>query len=450
MRLFKLLSKNFKITNVNRKINYIKEDTGEWSLLYIRQDGSSNINIFSLVGISRDEKKIIKIEIKPHPRKTNSLSDEIKILQTLNNSNCVSAPKIHDFGEIDHEDILSLIQRANVNKSYYSESYKYLILERVKSHQNYSISDVIFSILEQKSLGIFHGDIKPDNICFDKNTGVCCFIDYDQSEYLSNAEMELNAEEYLNWCDTREKDKYGFDSWIRHFKGLNYNRHISWLLENGSFNIEATTPYKNQYTTNTKKGVYHSIHSPIITTNGIRDLGIRGTLLDSIQFKENEKVLDIGCNAGLLTHYLYNRGCEVTGYDMDNWIISGARIIANILGIKCKYDCIDIDDETKLEKFDTIFLFSVIHHTRDMNSNGKKIADACKRIIIECRLKENGVKPVNKNGEMKWTRTTIWNYDKEDDLIIGLKQLFPGFGVSKKIGNGDRDRIIFELVKNNV
>jgi len=446
MKLYKLLSKNYIIKQQHKRPSYIKDDSNDWSLLHIRED---DLDIYSMVGISKDSRRIIKVEIKPHPRKVNSLSDEIKILQTLNNSNCFSAPKIVDYGRINHLEISSLIDQANLKKNSYSDSYQYVIMDKAESHVNYSISDVIISILEQKSLGIYHGDIKPDNICFDKNTGVCCFIDYDQSEYLSSDERSLNAEEFLKWCDSMEKNKYGFDSWIRHFKGLNFNRHIKWLLENGSFNIEATTPYKNQSTTNTKKGVYHSIDSSIITSNGIRSLDVRKPLLDSIHFKQNEKVLDIGCNAGLLTHYLHSRGCDVTGYDMDKWIVESAKVIANILGVKCKYNSIDIDNEKKIVKFNTICLFSVIHHTRDMKNNGKKIADACDRIIIECRLKENGTKPVIKDGKTKWTRTTIWNYDNEKDLMTGLSHLFPGFKVSKNIGYADKNRMILELLKTN-
>ena len=204
MKLFKLLSKNYAINHKHKKARHVKNDSNDWSLLNARHDGNSNIDIYSIVGTSKDNRKIIKIEIKPHPRKVNTLSDEINIIQTLNNSNCVSAPKIIDYGRIDHEEVSSLLDQANVTKNNYSDSYQYMIMEKAISHPNYSISDVIISILEQKSLGIYHGDIKPDNICFDKNTGVCCLIDYDQSEYLSSDERSLNAVEFLKWCDFKE------------------------------------------------------------------------------------------------------------------------------------------------------------------------------------------------------------------------------------------------------
>ena len=77
------------------------------------------------------------------------------------------------------------------------------------------------------------------------------------------------------------------------------------------------------------------------------------------------------------------------------------------------------------------------------------IADACDRIIIECRLKENETKPVSKNGKIKWIRIAIWNYDNEEDLMTELSHLFPGFKVVKNIGYADKNRMILELLKNN-
>ena len=82
-------------------------------------------------------------------------------------------------------------------------------------------------------------------------------------------------------------------------------------------------------------------------------------------------------------------------------------------------------------------------------NNGKKIADACDRILIECRLRESGKKPVSNNGKNKWTKSSTWDYENEEDLMTGLSQLFPGFKVVKNIGYADKNRMILELLKNN-
>jgi hypothetical protein len=99
-----------------------------------------------------------------------------------------------------------------------------------------------------------------------------------------------------------------------------------------------------------------------------------------------------------------------------------------------------------LEPFDTICLFSVIHHTSKLAANCRKIAAACDRVLIECRLSEHGKKPfVDKSGKTKWVETSVWNYPNEEDLFIGLSNLFNGFVVNRKIGNSDKNRMLIEM-----
>ena len=88
-------------------------------------------------------------------------------------------------------------------------------------------------------------------------------------------------------------------------------------------------------------------------------------------------------------------------------------------------------------------LFSVIHHTRHMRANAARIAVACNRIIIECRLQEGGMKP----EDGKWHRTSGWNYPDVDSMCQGLEALFPGFKLSSNYGKGDRARYILEFIK---
>jgi 2-polyprenyl-3-methyl-5-hydroxy-6-metoxy-1,4-benzoquinol methylase len=404
-------------------------------------------NINSILALSSDKKRVLKLEIKPHPRKEMRLFDEVKVLKTLNEKKCVTAPNIIESGRIAYKDIETLLRKVGIQSG---DSYDYMIMDYIAPNTGYRISDVIIAILEQKELGVYHGDIKPSNICFDKETGVCKFIDYDQAEFIPKNVQELNSQDYLQWCDGREGEKYGKEcnSWTRNFKGLNYNRHIKHLFRDNIFNIATTTPYKKQVTTNTDDGVYHTIKSKLIYADGIRDFHSRFSLLDSVEFKANEKVLDIGCNAGLLTHYLYGRNCRPTGIEMDPWIVSSAKIIANILKVECKYKAIDLDDAKYLEEFDTICLFSVIHHTQKLEENGKKIANSCNRILIECRLSENGHKPCkDKNGKTVWTRSSIWNYSDEVSLKEGMSELFPGFCVKRTLGKADRNRYVFEMIK---
>ena len=70
------------------------------------------------------------------------------------------------------------------------------------------------------------------------------------------------------------------------------------------------------------------------------------------------------------------------------------------------------------------------------------------RILIECRLAEHGKKPyVDANGEVRWMKTSVWNYSDEGAFFTGLSKLFPGFAVVRKVGQSDKNRILLELSK---
>lgn len=407
----------------------------------------------SAVTLSTDGRRVLKIEYFPHPRKCNNLSREAEIIRRLNEAGCVSVPKLIEVGELSYdeashdlpENILKILESQG------RRTFSFMVMEYVPSGRSAPLPDVIFAMLEQKSLGVYHGDIKPENIRFDEGRGVCVFIDYDQAEELPNNVIDMNAADFLEWCDTREKQKYAgqCDTWRRHFKRLNQKRHILPLLRNGAFNLALTTPYRRQATTNTKSGVYHKITSPVVYADGVRDLKDRAALLDVVNFIDGETLLDVGCNAGLLCHYLAARGCRPTGVELDEGIVVAAKMIANIIGVKADFKALDLDNAEIPGTFDTVCLFSVIHHTQNLQENGRKIARFCKRILIECRLVEKGRKPVKDwFGRVKWVATSVWKYPDEIALAKGLEQLFPGFVFSRKIGGADKGRLLLELLKN--
>jgi 2-polyprenyl-3-methyl-5-hydroxy-6-metoxy-1,4-benzoquinol methylase len=408
--------------------------------------------LVSGVARSDDGQRVIKVEFIPHCRKKNDLMRESDIIGELNAAGCVSAPQLLSKGELT---IDSIRQALPEGLDYGLElagisSFRYMIMQYVGSAGKVPLADILVSVFEQKSLGIYHGDVKPANLRFDDARGVCVLIDYDQAVPLSTDVKKLNAEEYLKWCDGKDKDRYpaGSGTWRRHFKRLSQRFHVAPLLKSGALNLAQTTPYKRQATTNTKAGVYHTIKHPVVFADGVRDLRDRSTLLDQVEFSDGETVLDVGCNAGLLVHYLAGRGCRATGIELDPSIVVSAQMVANIIGISASFFSQDLDEVVALAPFDTVCLFSVIHHTRRLEENGQKIAAACKRILIECRLAEHGKKPcVDANGKVRWVKTSVWTYSNENELFAGLSKLFPGFTVVRKVGQSDKNRMLLELIK---
>jgi len=169
-------------------------------------------------------------------------------------------------------------------------------------------------------------------------------------------------------------------------------------------------------------------------------------LLDKLEFSNGEKILDVGCNAGLFSSYLQNRGCNVTGIDIDPCVIKGAKILANIHNESTRFYHVDLDEQDILGYFDTVMLFSVIHHTSNIFENCKKVSENASRIIIECRLKESGAKPTY-NTNSDWVPANSWSFNDLASMKQGLMNLFKGFTCKTVFGPCDRKRYIIELVR---
>ena len=433
-------------------INMSIAGKGNWTLLTYSEfkDPHGNKLINNVCAVSDDESRFIKIEINPNPRKLNNLTKEVDIIRLLNDKKVVSSPLLFEYGKVFGHDI-AILDSTKVSINNKSDNFCYYITEYLPASKENNISDLVVSIFEQKGAGIYQADIKPDNIRTN-DTGVCVLVDYDQAVHIDYDVDEYSALDYLEWTNKYERCRYGkkYKSWVRHFPGLSYKRDIIKNIRNGSFDLSTTTAYINQRTTNNPTGVYHTIDNTVIYADGTRDLSQRIKYLDQVEIHSNEKILDVGCNAGLLVHYLSMKSKYVTGYEIDPWMSGAAKQISNILGCSANFKQVDLDQVDKIDFFDTVFLFSVIHHTVNLVENCKKISEACNRIILECRLKEYGHKPDYSSNEERWIRTSKWDYDSEGELFEGLEGLFPGFEVKRNIGYCDKHRMILELVKKNV
>ena len=403
-----------------------------------------------LIATNFSKTHVLKIEIVKNNRKNNSLVEEYKILKNLNFKNSQTCPEVYTCSDISKDDLLNSKILDGNNLDTFNRitkeklSFNCFSMEYLNHSDDYSLADIVLSVLEQKKLGVYQADIKPDNIRYNKHTGICYLIDYDQAINLESKHIDSDNLTFFKYCSMYDKHKYGFGNWLRHF--VNYDHEdLTRYFEDNSFNIAETSIFKIQNTTNAANGIYHTIKNKDIYCDGVRSVDVRSKLLDNIIFTKGEKVLDIGCNAGLLSMYLEKRGCCVTGMDNDPHIILGSKIVNNINGTKIDYQHCDLDEIDQLSNFDTIMLFSVFHHTRDPILNAKKISSACKRIIIESRLEENGSQPIGEDNS--WIPVTRWKFDNVKDMELFFEKIFEGFKIEKNHGQCDKNRFIFELVR---
>jgi precorrin-6B methylase 2 len=321
---------------------------------------------------------------------------------------------------------------------------RYFIQERFNNRRAFNTADIMFSILEQKSFGVCQGDFKRDNFILD-NDSICHVIDYDQAIY-DERFIDMGNLQYLEWFNqffVNRWKKLGLNLGnIYNFGGFQKEEVLS-MFKNNSFNLAETSIFKEQITTNTKSGIYHSLNTSQIYINGARDLSSRLDALSNIKFEKDEKVLDVGCNMGLLGHYLHDRGCKVTGVDMDKKIVTGAKMVANILNKDIQFKHLDLDTARIEEEYDTICLFSVIHHVANFQQATENIAQKCNRVILECSLQEHGAKPV----QGRWMQSSGWEFNCSSELINYLETAFKGFKFQKYHGNVDRQRAIMTFVK---
>lgn len=377
------------------------------------------------VSVGYGEKHVIKIEHGHNPRKLRRLDEEIDIIRHLNDQGCVSCPRLVSHGTLD------------TGEPYY-------IQERAHNTRTFNVADLVFAMLEQKRFGVCQGDLKPDNLIFDEQ-GVCRIVDYDQA-IRDDAIRDMGNLEFLEWFNTFFVERwrslgFEFDDFYS-FGGFTRDEVMS-LFKDDAFDLAATSLFKEQITTCTDTGIYHTLASEHLYIDGARGLDERKGMLDGIEFRPGETVLDVGCNMGLLCHYLHDRGCRVSGIDMDPKIVLGAAMVANILGKSIDFAHLDLDVASIDATYDTICLFSVIHHVKEFGRATKNIAQKCRRIILECRLHESGAKPLH--GQ--WIRTSGWQFQTQDELVQYLEQAFEGFKLQACHGQGDRNRLILSLVK---
>lgn len=395
-----------------------------------------------LIGIDKDKKYCLKIEVVHNKNKANDIKGEYDILSHLNSSGCRTCPKVFEFGSVNKDYFYLKTKEKTILDQVKQTEFSYILQEYIPDSGDHSMGDILLALIEQKNLGVYQGDVKPENLRFDPKTNLCYLIDYDQAILLDNKQKNLGVEEFLFFCSEYDRKKYNVGNWLRHFPHFS-EYSVSDCLHEGALDLKNTTIFNAQKTTNSISGIYHTIKSRDIFIQGSRQIDARAALLDQCDFFEGEKTLDIGCNAGLLSMYLHDRGCTSTGVDNDPYIVIAAKIVSNILGKNISYHHLDLDRVEELEEFDTIMLFSVIHHTRKVVANAIKVAKSCSRIFLEARLIESGKQPY---GE-KWIGTSNWSFNNIQELVYFCEKLFPEFKMKRNLGQVDKGRYILEFTK---
>lgn len=98
------------------------------------------------------------------------------------------------------------------------------------------------------------------------------------------------------------------------------------------------------------------------------------SLIDILDTKKDEKILDLGCGEGTLAKEIQNRGAKVIGVDLSEDMVDKAKekgIEAFVMGVTN----LQFEDET----FDKVFSNAVLHWVKDLNTSAKEISRVLKK-----------------------------------------------------------------------
>jgi len=93
----------------------------------------------------------------------------------------------------------------------------------------------------------------------------------------------------------------------------------------------------------------------------------------------DQRVLDVGCGAGLLSEALAKRGAHVTGIDLASHLLDAARAHACGQELEIRYYCLSAEQLAQQQpaSFDLICCMEVLEHI----PNPESVVSACSRLL---------------------------------------------------------------------
>ncbi len=400
-----------------------------------------------LCGRSLDGSAFLRILRDPGEGGEAAWEKDLGILGDLTKRNCQTSPALLSEGFVRLNDIGHLLPEETAvtdTRQGGPVPMRYAIEEYLTSIRGYRFADLALALLEQQALGIYHGNLHPSKIHYDPEKGLCRFRSFDQAQRLDEEQRRLKPRAYVQWMnDFHSGDREaGTKSFLHHYKGVDLERDFWSYFTNGALDLAWTEVFRKQLTTGASGRVHHTHHGDRVRIKGERGIDGRRKLLEEIPFREGESVADIGCASGLVCEVLADRGCLVTGVDMDRKLMRGNRILANIHGRSIEYHGLDVEHEKLPGRYDTLLLFSTFHHFLWPERTAGRLAAHCReRIIVESPLQAKGAKWVG--GRLE-TSEGIHCHSAEE-LACRLEQLFTGFVLEKDYGKVDSGRQVLEL-----
>jgi hypothetical protein len=116
-----------------------------------------------IYGSDKKNKYFIKIQVKKNPRKEMDIAQEFEVIKFLNEKGCQTCPNVYELGKLAKSEIVEMANGdpaiIEALDSAATEEFEYLVQEHITNNEKPSLADIMLTLIEQKKLGIYQGDI---------------------------------------------------------------------------------------------------------------------------------------------------------------------------------------------------------------------------------------------------------------------------------------------------
>ena len=321
---------------------------------------------------------IFKISLKNvrsiNKSKLNNLFSEYKILKKL--KDLKFTPQVKSYSSFKEFEVLRLY-RINGHELKFSELINPIIFGRLIK---------CIYILAKK--GISHNDLLPRNIIVSKNNKIS-LIDFDQASS-ENFFKAILMSYFFIFFRQKKYYKNNLLNMFKYFLTKKISNETIVRFKRFFYPSYFTLPNKKNLKSDELKKLlqawkiaaksnasspginiaYYSFDFEGVHFPGERGWKERWKILNNITNFNKKKILELGCNMGLLSSHIkfHNPSCKILGIDHDKNIIKSAKIISEALNVDCNFKCVDIDkdiEKNEYKNFDIIFCLNVLNWVKN-------------------------------------------------------------------------------------
>ena len=318
---------------------------------------------------------IYKIILSRESFYQNTAEEEYEILQTLRHINCVPEPI--SLSSYENCSILSIQEYHGEHIGQFGD---------VVSCCKASFWAVVKGIFRLNRHGLRHGDIHIHNFLFLPN-GVIKILDYDQAVFTTplnaflgdffgigqfpakRTALRLLVQLFLSKLPPNLRPTIDVGAFFRRWRFQRVNKKLDSTHTDSELNYIWNQAMLSDANAPGNRKSYYSLAYDDIIYQGERPWELRwASISNAVDFK-GKRLLELGCNLGLLSCYAQHAGALPGGVavDCDPVIIRAAKKMAWLAKVDVDFHVQDFDSNSRWEdviapnKFDIVSVFSVLN-----------------------------------------------------------------------------------------